>query len=728
MAASNGTSPVVKQIDKQFLKCGICLERYRTPKVLPCLHTFCQKCLQNYIPPHSLSLSCPICRQTSILPEEGVSGLQNNFFITNLMEVLEGPKTNGTQSDSKALPCPSHEGEVLKFYCESCETAVCQHCTIAEHNEHSTVPLKDAVEEHKKELEELLTKAKARIAPLTHAIDLVSNTREKLSAKKTNAETDLVKSFETLDKVITTRKETLLNQLETYHSSKLKVLEEQKKKLELGLSNIINSCEFTEQALTHGNETEVLLVKKQMADRLRELSAISLSCKPEENDFIKFTCDLSSVEKCTVNTGSVQSNSAVPHESVASGEGLKRAKIGEQTVVTIITKDSKGELVKTGRALVTAHIQNPDGNLALCTIADNKNGTYDIGYSLEYEGEHALTIKLFEEHIKGSPYRVKGMKEIVSPTRPSSSKVTKTNVKQKATKRPPSTISSKSRSARSNPIEDDLLLRIGMKGRNKAEFMNPQCVACSATGRLIVTDSGNNSVQVFVNNCDFKMKFGIRGRNPGQLQRPTGCAIMANGNYLIADYDNKMVSMFTPDGKFASKIGTGRLQGPKGVSVDRNGNIIIVDNKNSQILIFNPNGKLLNRFGSRGMDESQLCGPHFTAINSNNEIIVSDFHNHCIKVFDAEGQFIMKFGSNGEGNGQFNAPTGVAVDSLDNIIVADWGNSRIQVFDSNGSFLSYINTNADPLYGPQGLAITSDGNIAVADSGNYCVKIYKYLQ
>eukprot|EP00061_Rhincodon_typus_P005575 g25257.t1 len=84
------TSPVVRQIDKQFLVCSICLDRYNNPKVLPCLHTFCERCLQNYIPPQSLTLSCPVCRQTSILPEKGVSALQNNFFITNLMEVLQG--------------------------------------------------------------------------------------------------------------------------------------------------------------------------------------------------------------------------------------------------------------------------------------------------------------------------------------------------------------------------------------------------------------------------------------------------------------------------------------------------------------------------------------------------------------------------------------------------------------------------------------------------------------
>lgn len=62
----------------------------------------------------------------------------------------------------------------------------------------------------------------------------------------------------------------------------------------------------------------------------------------------------------------------------------------------------------------------------------------------------------------------------------------------------------------------------------------------------------------------------------------------------------------------------------------------------------------------------------------------------------------------------------------------DWGHwghrCRPQVFDSAGSFLSYINTGADPLYGPQGLALAPDGHVLVADSGNHCFKAYRYLQ
>ncbi|XP_059778620.1 tripartite motif-containing protein 2 isoform X7 [Balaenoptera ricei] len=121
--ATNIPSPVVRQIDKQFLICSICLERYKNPKVLPCLHTFCERCLQNYIPAHSLTLSCPVCRQTSILPEKGVAALQNNFFITNLMDVLQRTPGSSAEESSiletvtavaagKPLSCPNHDGNV----------------------------------------------------------------------------------------------------------------------------------------------------------------------------------------------------------------------------------------------------------------------------------------------------------------------------------------------------------------------------------------------------------------------------------------------------------------------------------------------------------------------------------------------------------------------------------------------------------------------------------------
>ncbi|XP_068787076.1 tripartite motif-containing protein 3 isoform X1 [Struthio camelus] len=773
-------SPVVRQIDKQFLVCSICLDRYRNPKVLPCLHTFCERCLQNYIPPQSLTLSCPVCRQTSILPEKGVAALQNNFFITNLMEVLQrDPESSGPHPGhgldpvsavtGQPLSCPNHEGkvgpaagaggqaraglasapagggpgvglgpaperpvlQVMEFYCESCETAMCHECTEGEHREHVTVPLRDVVEQHKAALQQQLDAIKSRLPQLAAAIGLVTEISKQLVDRKNEAVSEISSTFEELEKALHQRKGLLVRDLEATCGAKQKVLQAQLDALRQGQENILSSCAFTEQALHHGTETEVLLVKKQMSERLSELASQEFPEHPHENDQLDYVVETDGVRKSILNLGVLITTSATAHKTVATGEGLRHAVVGQPSSLSVTTKDKDGELVRSGSASLRFQVTAPDGSAAESEVLDNKNGTYELLYTPRAEGDFLLSILLYGQPIRGSPFRVRAVKASDVPPSPDDVKrrvksPSSGHIRQKAVRRPSSMYSSGKK--KENPIEDELIFRVGSRGREKGEFTNLQGISTSSSGRIVVADSNNQCVQVFSNEGQFRLRFGVRGRSPGQLQRPTGVTVDMNGDIIIADYDNRWVSIFSPEGKFKTKIGAGRLMGPKGVAVDRNGHIIVVDNKACCVFIFQSNGKLVTKFGSRGTAERQFAGPHFVAVNNKNEIVVTDFHNHSVKVYNADGEFLFKFGSHGEGNGQFNAPTGVAVDANGNIIVADWGNSRIQVFDSSGSFLSYINTAADPLYGPQGLALTSDGHVVVADSGNHCFKAYRYLQ
>ncbi|KAJ8385185.1 hypothetical protein AAFF_G00192360 [Aldrovandia affinis] len=733
-------SPVVRQIDKQFLICSICLGRYDNPKVLPCLHTFCQRCLQNYIPAHSLTVSCPVCRQTSILPERGVSALQSNFFITSLMDVLQRSPDSSSEActvleaitaTATSLCCPNHEGKVKEFYCPSCETAVCQDCTCGEHAEHPTVPLKDAVEQHKVSLQDQLGAVKKRLPEIDTAMGALSEILQQLCGQRSSIEEDIHVTFEELQKTLNVRKSVLLMELEVTYGLKQKVLQAQLDSLLQDQEGISSSCSFTEQALSRGSEAEVLLVKKQMSERLGELAGREYAVQPEENDQLDFLIETEGLKKSIHNLGTIVTTNAVAYETVASGEGLRQCTVGHPTSVTITTKDKDGELCKTGNASLTAEICTPDGSVADGEILDNKNGTYDFLYTVQKEGHFTISLRLYDQHIKGSPFKLKVTKstEVLSAADGAKKRIKSPGsgrIKQKGVKRTGSMFSTAKR--KENPMEDDQIFRVGTKGRNKGEFTNVQGVAASPNGTILIADSNNQCVQIFSNDGEFKSRFGVRGRSPGQLQRPTGVAVHPNGDIIIADYDNKWVSIFSSEGKFKTKLGSGRLMGPKGVSVDRNGHVIVVDNKACSVFIFQSSGKLVTKFGNRGNGDKQFAGPHFAAVNDNNEIIITDFHNHSVKIFNTEGEFLLKFGSNGEGNGQFNAPTGVAVDVNGNIIVADWGNSRIQVFDGSGSFLSYINTSVDPLYGPQGLALTSDGHVVVADSGNHCFKVYRYLQ
>ena len=47
-------------------RCPICFERFENPRALPCIHTFCGECLNNYLESNDVKpgehFNCPICK------------------------------------------------------------------------------------------------------------------------------------------------------------------------------------------------------------------------------------------------------------------------------------------------------------------------------------------------------------------------------------------------------------------------------------------------------------------------------------------------------------------------------------------------------------------------------------------------------------------------------------------------------------------------------------------
>ena len=245
------------------------------------------------------------------------------------------------------------------------------------------------------------------------------------------------------------------------------VLQSQLDTLLEGQESIKSCSNFTAQALNHGTETEVLLVKKQMSEKLNELADQDFPLHPRENDQLDFIVETEGLKKSIHNLGTILTTNAVASETVATGEGLRQTIIGQPMSVTITTKDKDGELCKTGNAYLTAELSTPDGSVADGEILDNKNGTYEFLYTVQKEGDFTLSLRLYDQHIRGSPFKLKVIRSAdVSPTTEGVKRRVKSpgsgHVKQKAVKRPASMYSTGKR--KENPIEDDLIFRVG-KGR-----------------------------------------------------------------------------------------------------------------------------------------------------------------------------------------------------------------------------------------------------------------------
>ena len=70
------TEQALRKLEDQ-LTCDICLDSYSELKLLQCFHVFCKQCLEQLVvcDHQGLSLHCPHCHQTNLLPPTGVSGL-----------------------------------------------------------------------------------------------------------------------------------------------------------------------------------------------------------------------------------------------------------------------------------------------------------------------------------------------------------------------------------------------------------------------------------------------------------------------------------------------------------------------------------------------------------------------------------------------------------------------------------------------------------------------------
>ncbi|XP_038062856.1 E3 ubiquitin-protein ligase TRIM56-like [Patiria miniata] len=111
MATGPAVSSALETIGRHHLECSICQERYQQPKILECLHSFCEQCLLKYRSTKhqdSTVIPCPVCRQETKLPEVGVQGLKTNFHLIGLVEELEL---------QEKLVCPGG----TKLRCETCD-------------------------------------------------------------------------------------------------------------------------------------------------------------------------------------------------------------------------------------------------------------------------------------------------------------------------------------------------------------------------------------------------------------------------------------------------------------------------------------------------------------------------------------------------------------------------------------------------------------------------------
>ena len=117
-----------EDVKDEFLVCSICTHEFdeetHVPRILPCLHTFCQGCLKKIV--KAKSMACPLCKQNHELPQDGITGFAKDTTRRNLIDFI---KVRKRSSEILCKDCP--EDQTATDFCKECYIFMCPDCTRA---------------------------------------------------------------------------------------------------------------------------------------------------------------------------------------------------------------------------------------------------------------------------------------------------------------------------------------------------------------------------------------------------------------------------------------------------------------------------------------------------------------------------------------------------------------------------------------------------------------------
>ena len=732
------------------VSCSVCMCKYTDPKMLPCLHSFCLQCL-NGIQRSSASpdkFACPECRQEFRVPGNGnLSALPTNLRINSLLDVLAIKECNTTgvkcgncdkKSDHScycfqclAVWCddcislhngirankehhalalkdfqdrdfenilkgaafygkPGHEKKEMEFFCKSCEVPICYSCIATLHEGHPKVLLDEAANERKLHVMAFIETQKKRVLQKKDKIGKMQGNCLNIQAKVDSVKREVQTFVDNMIAAMEVKKREIFDDVEKKAKESLERLQRQQCEVENEVKLIETAIESTEILLKRSTNAEI--VKTNIFQEGVFSDGEQVDCDLEERQQFVFLENETLMEKAnSEGIGSFRSflSKTNAQQSSAEGNGIRKATVGLEAHIAVTTRTADREQCYEERDYVTVEIRNRQGHD--CTtkvqIQDNKDGTYKISYFAKETGTCEASVKVNEQHVRGSPFEVQV-----------------------------------------RPRQFEPVLSFGQKGSSIGRLNEPWGVAVNGQNEIAVTDRKNHRVQVFGSDGSYLRSFGRKGDQEGEFNEPTGIAFH-NDNIIVADRNNHRVQILSAQGEFLRQFG-GRgkldhhLKLPLGVSVDCEGNIIVADPQNKLIKIFSSNGQFFRKIGEDG----SLNFP-FHCIRRDNYLIVSDGDGQPIKLFDWEGHFLYYFADKGrgDGEGEFN-PRCLSVDKTGHLIVGNLSDSRVQVFEMSGKSITKFGrygSEKGEFCAPLSSAVLSDGKIVVSDYYNNCIQIFE---
>ena len=455
-------------IDEFELSCSLCSQLYSSPRVLPCLHSFCRACLENHqkkVCGEGEELTCPInyCQESA--GEIALDELPTNVWLegkisveTNIGRILKGNCNICDESSSAAT------------FCTDCGIALCGGCVTNWHNKnklyrnHSLVPISESVEttkpalvEHfaqsvqqkgycskhgKKEAEfkcqdcneircylcclsgccknhnyqSIADLAEDTRSNLKDSVQSLTDPSEKLKVllsecKKTKDQLTAHEKEceETIEAVVSDRIAALMKQKKELLTRCRTIAQSKQTRLDLQIEHI--------QGMTQQLEHSCTVVSQACSDYTdTELLAVSdemvqrlekLDGEFEKEKLYPCTTDaiVSTFNDQQTRLGEIFEGCYSPNCTLEVRNNTITCSVNNETKLRLVTQNEEGDLYTRGGDKVEAQLIGSHGEVPV-KILDNDDGTYQLLFTPNSAGEYQLFVKINSSEIMGSPFKV----------------------------------------------------------------------------------------------------------------------------------------------------------------------------------------------------------------------------------------------------------------------------------------------------------------------------------
>lgn len=445
----------LKRVVDDALTCAVCLYIIDYPKVLPCLHTFCRKCLNEVINTSSGDdVRCPICNAVhSVSPAKGVDGFRTNFTLQNLKEARSVSEADNDSSEGFGIRCENgldenrgvsrcidcscflcevcqdqhkklkatrnhrivsltdikndvrkleykrscidHEEEELKLFCKDCQEVICRDCTIVNHKGHDYQFIKTICPQLQEDIKKILeNELERKCNEFDDHLAHLHDVKETSEDNIKYCRENVCRYFEEFKRRLDIHQGELLEELDIAQGDRSKQLETQQEVVETSKAKLDSSKEFTMQLLQNGIPVDIALMYKQTVNRLSNLKEESWdrnSAQPSRWVFVADD-DKNDPFKSKVRGGISRGDLLV--------EGLGQPTPGLNTFKVSL----ESEIDATCSNLVVTVMNENGEQLPDVDIKRSNTNQWDVSYIIEEDGEYVISVLLDGVEAQTSPF------------------------------------------------------------------------------------------------------------------------------------------------------------------------------------------------------------------------------------------------------------------------------------------------------------------------------------